>query len=374
MSAVLFPRQAYYERIGAAKALLPLLAPQGTQVQVGSPSVNMQFLQQLILAHTSAIPFETIDVLLGRRVSVAPVDIYDKLIHARRGGYCFEQNGLFYEALRDAGFTDVRPVAARVLWDGENSPLGRTHRLNIVTLPAEDDATGSGTRQWMVDVGFGAGVPRAPLRLDTAEPQQTIAGVMRVRTRNPVPELTGGWSENVVELQVEGGGWRPLYHFDLQPQWLRDIYMMNFVVYQESLFRGCVQAARAEGTWVRTPTPAEKDSAHAVVSATGYTFVPRGVYSVVARSDKCTTAAKPAFLVPDAALALLPGVGGVLPSAQSHPATPGELYDWMKEKLQIDFQQTRLPQYSVSRDEFERAARDRLEVFGGSGFQSPHNF
>jgi hypothetical protein len=242
--------------------------------------------------------------------------------------------------------------------------------LNIVTLPAKDSAE---PQQWMVDVGFGAGgVPGAPLLLSTTEPQTTINGLLRVRTRDPCPELTGGWSEYVVDLQV-GSGWRSMYHFDLQPQWMRDFYMMNYLINNESLFKGTLQASRAEGTWVQSTATDKDDTTYAVVAATGYTYVPRGVYTVASFDTPCTTNVKPPFCVPEASAALLAEVGGVLPGSQSQPSTAGELYDWLRDEVQIDFAQTRLPQHGVSRAEFVKAVQERLVAFGGCGFTVPHN-
>lgn len=121
----------------------------------------MRFLMQLMILHVNCIFFlcETLDTLLAAVPLFAPKDVYDKLIHAFRGGYCFELNGLFLKALRDAGFTSIRLVAARVLWADENSPLGRSHIVKRGHL-----ACGGGCaepKRCTLEVGFGAGVPRA---------------------------------------------------------------------------------------------------------------------------------------------------------------------------------------------------------------------
>ncbi|KAK7198717.1 N-acetyltransferase [Novymonas esmeraldas] len=348
-----FPRQAYYERIGAATTLLPLLP------RLAAGHAPLQFLQQLILAHVSSIAFETTDVLLGLTVSLAPQDIYRKLIHAGRGGYCFEHNTLLYEALRDAGFRDVRRLSGRVTFESMDAALGRTHLVNLITLPPRDDRSDPATppSQWLVDVGFGGGLPGGPLLLSCTEPQRTPVGVLRVVQRDAAPELTGGWTEYAVQLQTSSKQWREMYHFDLQPQLPRDTYMQNYLINNSSIFCNALNASRVEGGWA---TVAAGDAQP--------NFVPRGTY-VAAAQDTCAVSTKPSRILDDA-LPLTDRLAPLEPT-ESHPGTPGELYDWLVEHLHIDFAQTRLPEYTVTRDQFIAAAHARLAVFGGGTFKRP---
>lgn len=69
---------------------------------LGVPTVEA--LRTLHLAHNCAIPFENLDVLLPREIQLDETALEEKLLYARRGGYCFELNGLFERALRDIGF------------------------------------------------------------------------------------------------------------------------------------------------------------------------------------------------------------------------------------------------------------------------------
>lgn len=66
---------------------------------LGVPTVEA--LRTLHLAHNCAIPFENLDVLLPREIQLDETALEEKLLYARRGGYCFELNGLFERALRD---------------------------------------------------------------------------------------------------------------------------------------------------------------------------------------------------------------------------------------------------------------------------------
>jgi len=175
--------QAYCARIGHDGPLTPTLATLG----------------ELQARHQAAIPFEAIDVLLGRGIDLAPEAIDGKLIAAARGGYCFEQNGLFRRVLSAVGF-EVENLAASVRWMSVPGtvPAPRTHRVLRVTLDGVP---------WLVDVGFGSAVPAAPLRMDLRDPQPTIHETYRI-----IP--FGGGS--LLQLRA-GDRWFPLYDISAEP-------------------------------------------------------------------------------------------------------------------------------------------------------------
>lgn len=101
-----------------------------------------------------SIPFENGDVQAGKVVSLVPEDIADKLLRQKRGGYCYEVNGLFAMALEALGIR-WRFVAARPMFYPVRRP--KTH----MALIAEIDG-----RQWLCDLGFGSYGIRAPMALD----------------------------------------------------------------------------------------------------------------------------------------------------------------------------------------------------------------
>jgi N-hydroxyarylamine O-acetyltransferase len=145
----MFALDAYLARVGYAGPRAPTLA----------------LLRDLTAAHTQSIPFENLDVLLGRRIELGPDAVFDKLVGQRRGGYCFEQNGLFLHVLTALGF-EVRPLSARVRIDRprDDTPP-RTHMFLRVELEGAS---------WLTDVGVGALSLTAPLRLaDGAGTQET---------------------------------------------------------------------------------------------------------------------------------------------------------------------------------------------------------
>ncbi|MDQ0390327.1 arylamine N-acetyltransferase family protein [Labrys monachus] len=159
-------------------------------------------LSDLIEHHVAAIPFENIDVLLGRGVDISAGAVDAKLIGGRRGGYCFEHNGLFRRVLATIGFR-VEPLAARVVWmaPADAPPLPRTHMALRVALE----------EPWLVDAGFGGCVPTSPLRLADPAPQQT---------RHEAFRITPQGREALVEAELDGI-WQPLYV--LSPDALLDV-------------------------------------------------------------------------------------------------------------------------------------------------------
>lgn len=113
----------------------------------GPVAPTLPTLHALVHAHVLAIPFENLDVLLGRPILLAPDALLRKLVEERRGGYCFEQNGLLLLVLEAFGF-EVKPLSARVRYQRARSDTPpRTHLFARVELEGES---------WLADVGVGA--------------------------------------------------------------------------------------------------------------------------------------------------------------------------------------------------------------------------
>ena len=144
----------------------------------GPRTANLETLRRIVEAHVRSIPFENLDILLGRPISVQPQDIERKLVHSGRGGYCFEQNTLMQHVLIALGFS-VRPLSARVRFQKPRSFVPpRTHLFSRVELEGET---------WLVDVGVGGLSPTAPLRLVLDAPQATPHETRRI-------SAAGDWS------------------------------------------------------------------------------------------------------------------------------------------------------------------------------------
>lgn len=122
----------------------------------GGTSPIYETLAGLLTAHTARIPFENLDVLLNRPVRLDLGSIQDKLVRARRGGYCFEHATLFAAVLEAVGFTPSRH-AARVVLFAPRSETPRTHMF--LTVPI-------GRTTFVVDPGFGPFTSPVPLPLE----------------------------------------------------------------------------------------------------------------------------------------------------------------------------------------------------------------
>jgi len=189
-----FRLKNYLARIGFEGALEPKLAT----------------LTALQTAHVDAIPFEGLDPLLKRPVRLDAASLQEKLVDSRRGGYCFEQNGLFKSALEAIGFK-VTGLGARVRWmSPPGSPLGPLeHMLLKVDLPEGP---------YLVDVGFGACVIDAPLQLKPDIDQRTAMGTFRLAEDDGFFTLTAR----------QPAEWRTAYVFNLSPQILADYELGNW--------------------------------------------------------------------------------------------------------------------------------------------------
>jgi N-hydroxyarylamine O-acetyltransferase len=208
-----FDLDAYFKRIGYS----------------GGASPDLGTLQAVHLLHTRAIPFENLNPLLGWPVRLDSSSLQQKLIHEGRGGYCYEQNLLFRDALQAIGF-NVSTLAARVVWNvPDGVVLPRTHALLHIELGGES---------YVADVGFGGLTLTAPLRLEEEVEQATPHEPFRlVRERE----------ELILQARLSGT-WTALYRFTLQEQLLADYEMANWYVscHPQSRFVNFLIAARPD--------------------------------------------------------------------------------------------------------------------------------
>lgn len=175
----MFELQSYLARIGT--------------VDVGR--ADLPTLTRLHRAHSSAIPFENLDIQMRRPIALDAASLQAALVHRRRGGYCFQQNALFRLALRALGY-QPRSHEGRV-FDPSGAMLPRTHMVLTVAVDGID---------WLVDVGFGGLGIVEPITLDGTVFDQD------------------GWRYRVV---LDGrfhlldrariGGWDDLYRFTTEP-------------------------------------------------------------------------------------------------------------------------------------------------------------
>lgn len=173
----------------------------------GSTRPDSDTLRAVIAAHGRSIPFENLDPLLGIPVAdLSAAALSDKLVTRRRGGYCYEHNGLLGYALDELGY-GVERFAGRVVWMKEpDAPLpALTHNVLGVTVPGE-------AGRYLVDVGFGGQTLSSPIRLQTGAVQQTRHEPYRL-----LESATRAEAEYELAAQVRGQ-WQPLYRFTSVPQ------------------------------------------------------------------------------------------------------------------------------------------------------------
>ena len=143
--------QAYYDRIGFR----------------GDARPDVATLVALHRAHLLAIPYDSLDVQLGRPVSLDPAAAFDKIVTRRRGGWCYEMNGLFGAVLQAIGFKVTRMAGAAMREVRGDFMIG-SHLVLLVE--PQIGAAGSWTAgPWIADVGFGDGA---------LEPFQLTPGAM----------------------------------------------------------------------------------------------------------------------------------------------------------------------------------------------------
>ena len=176
-----FDLSAYLARIGYGGAVEPSLA----------------VLRAIVAAHSATIPFECIDVLLGRGIRLDLASLQRKLVMGGRGGYCFELNALLLAALRAIGFSAVGLLARVVRGMPGDAATSATHMIVRVNLR-------EGT--YLADVGFGNLTPTAPYRLapdlEQTTPHETIRLVMVGPEYLLQARLGDSW-ENVYRISVE---------------------------------------------------------------------------------------------------------------------------------------------------------------------------
>ena len=164
-------------------------------------------LDALHLAHATHIPFENLDILLGRPVSLDLRSLQKKLVAGGRGGYCYEQNLLLAAALEKAGFSVTR-LAARVRYRTQQV-LPRLHMLLLVNVEGST---------LIADVGFGLEGLLQPVSFEAGRESRQFAWTYRV------VEEAGEW----MLQSLRAGSWTNLYSFSLDPQTSADYELANY--------------------------------------------------------------------------------------------------------------------------------------------------
>lgn len=173
--------KAYLERINYRGSLVP----------------DAETLRRLQVAHLLSVPFENLSIHAGEPVVLEDDALFNKIVERRRGGFCYELNGLFAALLRELGF-DVKMLSARVANAEGGFGPDFDHMALMVTLE----------QRWLADVGFGDSFLE-PLLLDERGEQEEQGG----RAYRIVEDKT----DLILMQRDEGDQWKPEYRFSLRP-------------------------------------------------------------------------------------------------------------------------------------------------------------
>ena len=189
----------------------------------GERAATTRTLAALHRAHTTSIPFENLELMLGRPIVLDLDSLQDKLIRHNRGGYCYEHVTVFAAALERLGFR-FTALAGRVTL-GADAMRPRTHALIVVEF---DDH-----RRWLCDVGFGRG-PLEPVELVAGNEVNQDGWQLRLSS-TPLgadtevlhPDEWTLWQRSSVDGKV---GWLDRHVFTLDPQYPVDYVVGNHYV------------------------------------------------------------------------------------------------------------------------------------------------
>jgi N-hydroxyarylamine O-acetyltransferase len=172
----------------------------------GPVEPTLPVLQRLHLAHLRNVPFENLDIHLGRPISLTEEDLYAKVVRQWRGGFCYELNGLFAALLREIGY-EVTLLAAQMARADGSTPLECDHLVLRVEA--------SGMSPVLADVAAGRNSFALPLAIEFDGPQSQpwASAVFRLQREAGAVRL---WR------QEPGGDWEPVYRFTWRPRQMAD--------------------------------------------------------------------------------------------------------------------------------------------------------
>ena len=202
---------------------------------------DAQTLYGLQQAHMQNVSFENLDIGLGRPIQLGEEALWDKIILRKRGGFCYELNGLFAWLLKRIGY-EVTYLDARVYDGAGKLGIDFDHLALLVGIPGQPE-------RWLVDVGFGDSFIQP---LNFAETGEQVQGLRAYKLEG----ISNGyivWQRNYKRSSpVDHGTWERQYFFDLQPHRFPEEYEAACQYHQtsaESPFtrKGIISRATPEG-------------------------------------------------------------------------------------------------------------------------------
>ena len=171
------------------------------RIKYTSPtSVDLATLRGLQIAHMRSVPFENLDIKLKRPIRLSEDALWDKIIVHRRGGFCYELNGLYAWLLKQIGF-EVTYLNARVFKRDGSLGIDFDHLALLVRIPGSPG-------RWLADAGFGDSFSE-PLNME--ESGEQVQGLRSYRLEQT--------KDGYITWQRNYDGTREqMYFFDLQPR------------------------------------------------------------------------------------------------------------------------------------------------------------
>jgi len=173
----------------------------------GSLRPGIDVLRRLHRRHLLTVPFENLDIHLGRPIILDQALFFKKIVSNRRGGYCYELNGCFAWLLKNLGF-QVLMLSASVAGKNNRFSPDFDHMLLLVHLK----------EPWIADVGFGD-LFTEPKQLNNPNPQKDNGQLYKIKNESRRRVLTR-WNDDTSQ-------WEPQYRFSLQPRKLTDFAARN---------------------------------------------------------------------------------------------------------------------------------------------------
>ncbi len=180
-----------------------------SRIKVDDCKPNFEYLSKLQEFHMANIPFENLDIIVGRKIGLDINHLYDKIIIKKRGGYCFELNTLYAKLLTNIGYKP-RPVLGRVWLSNPKSTPPRNHLAYLLELDK---------KTYITDVGFGGLTASIPLDIHVSSTVTDKDGMVRVI---PFRE-----HQHMIQRQTEKG-WTNLYSFEEVEISEQDISISNY--------------------------------------------------------------------------------------------------------------------------------------------------
>jgi N-hydroxyarylamine O-acetyltransferase len=170
---------------------------------VGLVNLTFEVLSNLQIMHLMNVPFENLDIHNNTKIDLT--NLFNKIVTRKRGGFCYELNGLFYELLKEIGFT-VKMVSARV-YDGKKDYSPEFDHMALI-VKIKDDS-------YLVDVGFGE-FSFYPIKIELNKEASDPGGIFRIETFND--------NYKVIKKKNADGKFIPEYIFSEKERQLEEFF------------------------------------------------------------------------------------------------------------------------------------------------------